>query len=118
MNTPTLISLILFCIGLVWITFYTIGKYRRSTNIYERRLYVAYLVLYAFIFVGTVITGLNSYGIARLPLLNEVRTKLPESFTPADRPINPSTNGQTQPPSQPYFEDHKKLMEKLKRDGL
>jgi hypothetical protein len=75
-------------------------------------------MLIIFIICGFILTCLNVYGIGRLPLLNEVRNRLPESFTPMDKPVTPPTNGSVQPPSQPTFDNHKEMMEKMKRDGL
>lgn len=66
----------------------------------------------------TVVSILNIYGIARIPVNNEMQSRMPETYTPTDRPIKPPTNGSIQPPSQPAFEDHKAQMDKLKRDGL
>ena len=118
MNTPTLITLVIFFVVIIWLLFDAVIRARRAEDQDQRRLYIAFAVLIVFIIGGLIITGLNTYGIGRLPLMNEVRSRIPESFTPAEKTINPPVNGQTQAPSQPTFDEHQKQMEKLKRDGL
>lgn len=117
MNLATLILLSVLVVIYLSLVVWIISIRKSLTDKYEKRSFLFIIVMLIIGAVVIVAVALNFYGIARIPVLNTIKKRLPETYVPAD-PVIPPSNGSVQPSSRPAFEEHQREMERIKREGV